>query len=124
MHATTRPADVVAPQQPVEVDERRQYQPDFSIVRGPLGRYADRRPGAAETLLVVEIADATLDRDLREKLPAYRAAGYPVVVIVDVANRAVHRVARRGDDGPCDETDPTGDGEWYPGVRVADLFPA
>jgi Uma2 family endonuclease len=110
-------------QQPVEVDERRQYQPDFSIVRGPLERYADRLPGAADMLLVVEIADAALDRDLREKLPAYRAAGYPVVVVVDVANRTVHRVARQGDDGPCDEARLSGEAEWYPGVRVADLFP-
>jgi Uma2 family endonuclease len=109
--------------QPVEIDERRQYQPDFSVVRGPLERYADRLPGAADALLVVEIADATLDRDLREKLPAYRAAGFPAVVVVDVANRVVHSVARQRPDGPYEEARLTGDDEWYPGVRVAELFP-
>jgi hypothetical protein len=45
-------------------------------------------------------------------------------LIVDVVSRTVHRAAGRGDDGAYDETDPTGEAEWYPGVRVADLFPA
>ena len=70
-----------------------------------------------------EIADATLDRDLREKLSACKAAGYPVVVVVDVANRAVYRVGRRGAAEPYEEARLTGDAEWYPGVRVADPFP-
>jgi Uma2 family endonuclease len=108
-------------QQPVLVDGRRQYQPDFSIVRGPMDRYPGL-PGAASTLLVGEVADATLDRDLRQKLPAYRAAGFATIVVVDVASRAVHR-AVRGADGSYVDQRLDGDAEWYPGVRVADLFP-
>jgi Uma2 family endonuclease len=108
--------------QPVVVDDYRLYLPDFAIVRGPLERYTDRMPGGADTLLVGEVADATVDRDLREKLPAYRAAGFATIVVVDGPARAVHRTTRRA-DGAYDEERLVGDAEWYPGIRVSNLFP-
>jgi hypothetical protein len=39
-------------------------------------------PSAAELLLAVEVSDTTLGRDMRRKLPAYAAAGVPVVWVV------------------------------------------
>jgi hypothetical protein len=108
-------------QQPVEVDDRRQYQPDFSVARGPLDRYAEHLPRAADTLLVVEVADTTLGRDLGDKLAAYQHAGFPLIVVVNVPDRSVHRFERRATG--YDHAILVGEAEWYSGIRVQDVFP-
>lgn len=109
-------------QQPVEVDDFCQYQPDLSVVRGPLGRYADRLPHVADTLLVVEVADTTLERDLGEKLSGYQQAGFPLIVVVNVPDRSVHRIERRDGAADYQHVVLTGDAEWYPAIRVRDIF--
>ena len=67
---------------PVRLDERTEPLPDVWIARGRPSRYDDRHPSASELLLAVEVSDTTLGRDLRRKLPAYAAAGIPVVWVV------------------------------------------
>jgi uncharacterized iron-regulated membrane protein len=64
---------------PVRLDAACQPEPDITLVRP--GRYEDGHPGAADTLLVVEVVDATSDREI--KLLLYALAGVPEVWIVD-----------------------------------------
>ena len=66
---------------PVRLDAACQPEPDIALVRP--GQYGDRHPEAADTLLVVEVSDATGDREI--KLLLYALAGVPEVWIVDVA---------------------------------------
>jgi len=56
--------------------------PDVWIARGGPSGYDGRHPSARDLLLAVEVSDTTLGRDLRRKLPAYGAAGIPVVWVV------------------------------------------
>ncbi len=63
-------------------------EPDLKVIRGSLfGRR--ETPTAAETLLIVEVSDATYTTDFRIKLPIYAAAGVPTYWIVDVNLRRV-----------------------------------
>jgi uncharacterized iron-regulated membrane protein len=70
---------------PIRLDEAYQPEPDIALVRSR--PYGDGHPGAADTLLVVEVADpgsdgaGTSDRDV--KLLLYALAGVPEVWIVD-----------------------------------------
>ena len=65
---------------PIRLDDAYQPEPDIALVRARL--YGDGHPGAADTLLVVEVSDpATDDRDV--KLLLYALAGVPEVWFVD-----------------------------------------
>jgi uncharacterized iron-regulated membrane protein/Uma2 family endonuclease len=66
---------------PVRLDAACQPEPDITLVRP--GRYDDGHPEAADTLLVVEVSDATGDRET--ELLLYALAGVPEVWVVDVA---------------------------------------
>jgi Uma2 family endonuclease len=59
-------------------------EPDVAIVCGNRLRYADRHPTAAEVALVVEVAEATLQRDRTTKQQIYAEAGIPVYWIVNL----------------------------------------
>lgn len=59
-------------------------EPDVIIVRGETRDYLDRHPGTADLGLVVEIADATLERDRSLKKRLYARAGIPVYWIVNL----------------------------------------
>lgn len=63
-------------------------QPDVAWVK--VGRYARRRPLPEETLLVMEVADSSLDYDRGEKCDVYAAAGIAEYWVVDIPDRAVH----------------------------------
>lgn len=61
-------------------------EPDGSVVRGRFGDYMTRHPGPDDVPLVIEVADASLDRDHGIKLRSYaraRIAKYWIVNLVD-----------------------------------------
>jgi Uma2 family endonuclease len=49
-------------QEPVTTPDS-EPEPDVMVVRGDTRQYFDHHPGAADLALVVEVADATLERD-------------------------------------------------------------
>jgi Uma2 family endonuclease len=53
-------------------------EPDVLVIRGNSRDYLTRRPGPADTCLVLEIADATLTRDRFLKYRIYAAAPIPI----------------------------------------------
>lgn len=59
-------------------------EPDVMIVSGETQDYHDRHPQADEIVLVVEIADSTLERDRSTKKRMYARAGIPVYWIVNL----------------------------------------
>jgi Uma2 family endonuclease len=50
-------------------------EPDLAIVCGGVRTYVTRHPGAADIAVVIEVADAMLARDRREKNRLYARAG-------------------------------------------------
>jgi Uma2 family endonuclease len=69
-------------------------QPDVAWVRPR--DYAARRPEAADALLVIEVAETSLQYDLGEKAAVYAAGGVPDYWVVDVAAEIVHVLRRPG----------------------------
>jgi Uma2 family endonuclease len=80
---------VVSPRNSLRLGEHLEPQPDLILLRPPLARYHERIPGAADALLVVEVADTSQHRDRAVKLPRYAAAGVPEVWLVDLDASAV-----------------------------------
>jgi Uma2 family endonuclease len=118
---------VVWPQNPVLLDEHNEPQPDLALLK-PRPDYQQRKPRPEDVLLMVEIADTTLGRDLNIKLPLYARAGIPEVWIVDVKGRRVLVHAEPGRSGSYGHELAQGRGSLgprlLPGVRirVEDLF--
>ena len=72
-------------QQPFALSDNSEPEPDLAIV--PLEDYSEHHPTSA--LLIIEIAESSLDYDRETKAPLYAAAGIPEYWIVDVAARAI-----------------------------------
>jgi Uma2 family endonuclease len=76
---------VVRVQLPFAASDDSEPEPDLAIV--PPRRYADRHPDQA--ILVIEVADSSLDHDRETKAPLYASSGVPEYWIVDVKARCV-----------------------------------
>jgi Uma2 family endonuclease len=66
-----------------------QPEPDFAIVRGTPRSYLTRHPAAADVGLIVEVADASLLRDQRDKTRIYARGGIPHYWIVNLVDRRI-----------------------------------
>lgn len=65
-------------------------EPEPDIVLADLTKYDGKRhPRPAETLLVIEVADASINYDRNKKLPLYAEAGIPEVWIVNLPNNII-----------------------------------
>lgn len=77
-------AGTVRVQNPVRLDDHSEPEPDIAVVRLRPGGYADRHPEPADTLLIIEVADATLALDREVKVPLHARAGIPECWIVNL----------------------------------------
>ena len=74
--------------------------PDFTLLKYRQGGYGrGPRPTAADVLLVIEVADSSLEYDLGEKALAYARAGVPEMWVVDIPNRQMHVYIHPSADG-------------------------
>ncbi len=89
----------VSVQNPVVVAERWEPQPDIAVLRAPSGLSGARLPGAEDVLLVIEVADTSLDRDRDVKIPRYATAEIPEAWLVDLARDAITVCRQPGPEG-------------------------
>jgi Uma2 family endonuclease len=57
-------------------------EPDLALLRP--GDYRERLPRPEDVLLLVEVAEASLDYDLSKKVPLYAKGGVPEVWVQDL----------------------------------------
>jgi len=76
------------------LDDISEPEPDISILRPRADFYTKPHPGAADVLLVIEVADTSLAYDLGTNVPLYARHGIPEVWMIDAATRRI-RVFRR-----------------------------
>lgn len=69
-------------------------EPDVLVVRGERRRYRDRHPQAQDVALIVEVADATLQRDRTLKKRIYARAMIPVYWIINRVERKIEWYAQ------------------------------
>ena len=73
-------------QEPITLKDS-EPEPDVVIIRGKTTDYRDRHPAAADVVLVIEVSDATLERDRTIKQRIYARSNIPIYWILNLRDR-------------------------------------
>ena len=77
---------------PLDLGPGNEPEPDLALVDRRADDYWQAHPSAADTWLVIEVADSSLAFDLDTKAKLYAAAGIPHYWVVDVQRPRLHRL--------------------------------
>lgn len=80
---------LVSTQDPLRLDPYSEPQPDVMLLKPAPDDYTNRHPGPEDVLLLIEVADTSLELDREEKLPAYGRAGLPEVWLVNLLESVI-----------------------------------
>jgi Uma2 family endonuclease len=80
---------VVAVQNPVQLDDHTEPEPDFAVLKPRADDYRQATPRAHEVLLIIEVADTSLAYDRAVKRSLYARHGIPEFWIVNLAAKEV-----------------------------------
>lgn len=80
---------IVRVQSPIQVGERSEPEPDVSLLRPRDDFYASAHPLPEQVLLVVEVADTSVEYDQQVKAPLYARNGIPELWLVDLGREHV-----------------------------------
>lgn len=75
-------------QDPITTNDS-QPEPDVSVIKGTRQDFRARLPNLNETVLVIEVSDATLRRDHTVKQRIYASAGIPVYWIINLIDSVI-----------------------------------
>jgi Uma2 family endonuclease len=89
---------IVWVQNPIRLGEYSEPQPDIALLKPRADFYEHAHPAAEDVLLVVEVADTTLQYDRQIKLPMYARARVPEVWIVNLVDELIETFARPSDE--------------------------
>ena len=83
-------------QSPLAIDETTEPQPDVMLVKPRAGLSPEEHPKPADVILLIEVADTSLELDRGAKLRLYSAAGIREYWVIDLNRRVliVHRQPR------------------------------
>lgn len=81
---------LVRTQDPIQLDNFSEPEPDLAVVQGEILDYADQHPRPEQVYLVVEVADSTLKQDCGLKARLYAQAGIADYWVLDLNNRQLH----------------------------------
>lgn len=105
-------------------------RPDIAILTPCEGFYASSHPGPADVMLVIEVADETIDFDREVKRRLYAEGGVPEYWVLNIFRRTLdvyrHPLAEGHYDYPRSySASEEADAVWSLGeeFRVAELFP-
>ncbi|MEZ2234842.1 MULTISPECIES: Uma2 family endonuclease [unclassified Microcoleus] len=71
-------------QDPIQLTEKTEPQPDVVLLQPRADYYATAHPVPSEVLLLVEVADSTVDNDRNIKVPIYARSGIQEVWLWDL----------------------------------------
>jgi Uma2 family endonuclease len=86
---TARRRFLVRIQSPIRLDDFSEPQPDVALLRWRDDFYRQAHPTPADVLLVVEVADTTVESDRQVKIPLYARAGIPEVWLVNIPGERI-----------------------------------
>ena len=82
---------IVNAQNPIALSETSEPEPDISLLKYRSDFYKQSHPKPEEIALLIEVADSSLERDQKFKLPLYAAAGIPEVWIVNLPEQQLEQ---------------------------------
>ena len=89
LSATVRRRAVVQVQSSVRLDDGTEPLPDLALLRERADLYSSSVAGPEDVLLLIEVADSSVDYDRNEKLPRYARAGIPEVWLAILPERVI-----------------------------------
>jgi Uma2 family endonuclease len=95
---------VVTPQNPAVLDDLSEPQPDVCLARPKEDDYRTAHPRPDDLLLVVEVADTSIDYDRGRKTPRYALAGIRETWVVDLSADRVDVFREPSPGGYRDQT--------------------
>jgi Uma2 family endonuclease len=85
---------IVSVQSAVQLDDYTEPQPDIALLSSRDDFYAHALARPDDILLLIEVADTSLEYDRERKLPRYASANVPEVWIIDVNQRLIEQYTR------------------------------
>ncbi|BAY08579.1 Uma2 family endonuclease [Calothrix sp. NIES-2098] len=80
---------LIAIQDPVELDNNSQPQPDVALLKPRDDFYATAHPRPQDIFLLIEVADSTIEYDREQKIPLYAEANIIEVWVVDINEQII-----------------------------------
>ena len=74
----------VGVQAPIELDDNSEPQPDLVLLRRRADFYQSGHPQPQDILLIIEVADTTVESDREIKIPLYASSGIVEVWLVNI----------------------------------------
>ena len=84
LNATVRDTALVSIQDPIQLDDYSEPQPDVALLRLREDFYRHAHPKPTDVLLIIEVADTTVDYDRLVKVPLYAKAGIREVWVINL----------------------------------------
>lgn len=91
-------------QNPVRLDDGSEPQPDVMLLRRRPEGYATSHPTAADVLLIIEVADSSLEYDRGVKAQVYGRAGIPETWFKNLPEDCIERFTEPGTEGYTQHT--------------------
>lgn len=114
---------IVSVQNPVRLDRHSEPQPDIALLCQRADFYESSVPTPADVLLLVEIADTSVEADRAVKVPLYARAGIRELWLMDIPGDAIEVYRGPGRDGYSSMTRVVRGGtltpEAFPGEAIA-----
>ena len=95
---------LVRVQSPIRLDEGSEPEPDVALVRLRGDSYTTAHPTPADVLLLVEVADFTLEYDRQVKAHIYGRAGVPETWVKNLPEDCIERFTEPGPEGYAQHT--------------------
>ncbi len=90
---------IVSVQDPIQLSDVNEPEPDLMLLRPRVDFYSTAHPAGADAFLVIEVADSSIDYDLRLKARLYGAHGVSDYWVIDLDGGRVHFHSGPGPDG-------------------------
>jgi Uma2 family endonuclease len=84
LNRTVGDSSLISIQDPIQLNDLTAPQPDVALLRLRDDFYRESHPTPQGVLLIIEVADTTIDYDRLIKLPLYAKAGIPEAWIVNL----------------------------------------
>jgi Uma2 family endonuclease len=98
LHRSVGELAIVSVQAPISSDDFSEPQPDVALLKPRADFYSNSHPTPADVLVIIEVADTSVEYDRRVKLPLYARAGIPEawLVILPKDSIEVHSEPKNG----------------------------
>jgi Uma2 family endonuclease len=90
---------MVSTQNSIRLDDNSEPQPDLAILKPRDDFYEAGLPAPSDILLIIEVADSSIDYDRNVKAPLYAAAGIPEIWLFDVNQKIIEGYSQPSTNG-------------------------